>query len=395
VPLETGTSGVLSAGEVERFERDGYFVIEDPCPGELVDAVLADFEPLFRERWHPDQQVERDGVTYYRHGGWPEDGYHWHRILNAWRINDNARAMALAPRVLATVEELYGRKVKPFQTLNFPVGTEQSVHADSFHFQSDPPGFMCGVWIALEDMDIDNGPLVYYPGSHKLPMPTWDVIEKELGEALSPDDFESPPDFTNARHAQYDKYCRHVINQHGLEPAYATIRKGQALVWSANLLHGGSPHNDRTRTRHSQVTHYFFEGADRVYTPMLIENNHVYYWYPEWIRDPVPIYSTESLRRAIEEHVPAGAHVLLFSEDDEELTLADREVGRLDAEPDDSEAANLLSRLQKEGVEYIVFPKAKLGVLERQLPSLQDELEAGHRSILRDGAVCAIYALGE
>ena len=32
-----------------------------------------------------------------------------------------------------------------------------------------PEGFMCGVWVALEDMDMENGPLVYYPGSHKLP----------------------------------------------------------------------------------------------------------------------------------------------------------------------------------------------------------------------------------
>ena len=32
-----------------------------------------------------------------------------------------------------------------------------------------PEGFMCGVWVALEDMDMDNGPLVYYPGSHQLP----------------------------------------------------------------------------------------------------------------------------------------------------------------------------------------------------------------------------------
>jgi ectoine hydroxylase-related dioxygenase (phytanoyl-CoA dioxygenase family) len=28
---------------------------------------------------------------------------------------------------------------------------------------------MCGVWIALEDVDERNGPLVYLPGSHKLP----------------------------------------------------------------------------------------------------------------------------------------------------------------------------------------------------------------------------------
>src|SRR5262249_3213297 len=36
------------------------------------------------------------------------------------------------------------------------------------------------------------------------------------------------------------------------------VKKGHALIWAANLLHGGSPVADPDRTRHSQVTHYFF-----------------------------------------------------------------------------------------------------------------------------------------
>jgi len=36
-------------------------------------------------------------------------------------------------------------------------------------------------------------------------------------------------------------------------------RKGQALIWSTNLLHGGSVRNDLRRTRWSQVSHYYFD----------------------------------------------------------------------------------------------------------------------------------------
>jgi hypothetical protein len=35
------------------------------------------------------------------------------------------------------------------------------------------------------------------------------------------------------------------------------LRRGLAVVWAANLLHGGSPIHDPTRTRGSQVTHYY------------------------------------------------------------------------------------------------------------------------------------------
>ena len=46
-----------------------------------------------------------------------------------------------------------------------------------------------------------------------------------------------------------------------LERRVLRIRKGQALVWAANLLHGGTPIQDPSRSRHSQVNHYFFEGC--------------------------------------------------------------------------------------------------------------------------------------
>ena len=28
---------------------------------------------------------------------------------------------------------------------------------------------MCGAWVALEDISADSGPLVYFPGSHRMP----------------------------------------------------------------------------------------------------------------------------------------------------------------------------------------------------------------------------------
>src|SRR3546814_9022792 len=43
-------------------------------------------------------------------------------------------------------------------------------------------------------------------------------------------------------------------------------RKGQALIWCANLLHGGSVQTEPRLTRWSQVTHYYFEDCV-YYTP--------------------------------------------------------------------------------------------------------------------------------
>ena len=100
---------------------------------------------------------------------------------------------------------------------------------------------------------------------------------KELGVPAGKDSYKD-----------YEEHVQRVIEREGFQPEYGTIRKGQAIVWSANLLHGGSPQRDKERSRHSQVTHYFFEGT-RVYTPLMNEGDHVFWHYPDWIREPVRV----------------------------------------------------------------------------------------------------------
>ena len=157
----------LTADQLATWDEKGYLVIDDPCPSDLIDAVAAEVEPMYHDESHEGDHYVENSVIFNRHPG-SDDGYRWHRIKDAWNTCDSVRALALSPRVLAVTEELFGRPVLPFQTLNFPVGTQQPPHFDSMAFKSDPPGFMCGVWVALEDMDMTNGPLQYYPGSHKL-----------------------------------------------------------------------------------------------------------------------------------------------------------------------------------------------------------------------------------
>lgn len=53
----------------------------------------------------------------------------------------------------------------------------------------------------------------------------------------------------------------------GIKKQSLCIEKGNMLIWSANLLHGGDPILKHDSTRFSQVTHYYFE-ACKYYTPL-------------------------------------------------------------------------------------------------------------------------------
>jgi ectoine hydroxylase-related dioxygenase (phytanoyl-CoA dioxygenase family) len=264
----------VSDEQREAFERDGYFIFDPGLDESVLDGVVADMEDKYREG-----EAARLGISYADEG----------RVQDAWKISANVKAVALAPRVLSLLEGLYGRRPLPFQTLNFPKGTQQLPHSDTFHFNSMPPTFMCGVWVALEDIDMENGPLIYYPGSHKLPELKVEDVSGEGGlsarrviNALLRRAGLKPPSSKDEVYPTYERFVGELIARHGLEPRYGTIRKGQALVWSSNLLHGGAPLADKTRTRHSQVTHYFFEGC-RYYTPVLSRGDQITWRDPAWI----------------------------------------------------------------------------------------------------------------
>lgn len=254
--VSTVTEAALNADPAElkaAFERDGYVVFDPEIPEGVIDEAVADVE----------QGPRRRRLRFLRRKPEWDPG----RAVDAWSVSDSVRRIATAPRVIDLLRTLYGREPKPFQTLNFRVGTQQPAHADSVHFNTDPPGFMCGVWVALEDIDMDCGPLVYYPGSHRLPA----VTPEDVGIEIAPGQSEVAHDEYEAR---YEPYVRELIEREGLEPHYATVPKGHALVWATDLLHGGSPVRVPGRTRRSQVTHYFFEGA-RLWTPLLSADGHV------------------------------------------------------------------------------------------------------------------------
>lgn len=244
-------SGGLEARDA--FERDGILTFDPRIAHSTLDRAVADVELGVRRRWLP----------FARHKPLSDVG----RVTDAWASSANVRMIALAPAVLELLGILYDRTAHPFQTLNFKFGTQQRPHADAVHFNTDPPGLLCGVWVAMEDIDMDCGPLVYYPGSHKLPYasPTEVGIRVEPGQqAVSHEEYE----------ARYEPYIEELIERERLAPRHATLKKGQAVVWAANLLHGGSPVRVPGSTRRSQVTHYYFEGS-RLWTPLLSSGERV------------------------------------------------------------------------------------------------------------------------
>ena len=181
-----------------------------------------------------------------------EPHFHGNELLNVWRpdwswnpANRLVHTIASSERMISLLSRVFGRRAFPFQTLNFRIGSCKRGHSDSAHFSSHPERFMCGVYVALEDVSEGSGPLFYYPGSHKLPI----LTNAQLG-------LQAPVDARGF--TRFEDAWQSIVEAEGFEKRRFLAKRGQAVIWSANLIHGGEPIEDSDATRQTQVTHYFF-----------------------------------------------------------------------------------------------------------------------------------------
>lgn len=265
----------------EQLNQQGFAVIDlgRQRMAQLAQTICAALEPQF-------------DLVAWRAGG-AQGGL---RVQDAWHQVEAVKQLALQPLVLEILECVYGRQPFAFQTLNFPVGTQQHLHSDAVHFHSEPAGFMCGVWVALEDIHPDAGPLEYVPCSQRLPY----LQAHDVG-------VESHP-AADCTQTIFHQAWQAMVEAQGLTRQIFKPRLGEALLWSANLLHGGSAVVDPSLTRWSQVTHYFFEGF-RHYTPML----------SRWPEGPVAWRQPFNLAKGVPVETEGSDQATLMSEEERPL----------------------------------------------------------------------------
>jgi ectoine hydroxylase len=220
---------VKSQDELRRFIRNGYMVFEDFIDLDTVDKLNTEVDALLAK-----------GQTGFNYTGRKLIELHTQSALANTSFFRNERLLRLFKFVMQ-------KEIIPFQTLNFIQGSEQHVHSDSIHMMTEPPGYMIAAWFALEDCTVDNGPLVYYPGSHRLPYIT--TSDYPSGNTVLTIGAQS--------NERYEEKIEEVIVSAGFEKQHFLAKKGSVLIWHANLVHGGSPIHNPATTRKSMVCHYF------------------------------------------------------------------------------------------------------------------------------------------
>jgi hypothetical protein len=168
-----------------------------------------------------------------------------YRIPDLHSHSDHALDLYLDPTLFRLIELIFDEPAVAFQSIYFEHGSMQGLHRDPLFDATDPPLNLCAAWIALEDITADSGPLMYVPGSHRLP---WFEFE--------PSTIECRNKVSRERREEGNAWFNQMLEARGLEPQAFTCRRGEAFLWHGGLAHGGQAIRNKQQTRKSFVVHY-------------------------------------------------------------------------------------------------------------------------------------------
>jgi ectoine hydroxylase-related dioxygenase (phytanoyl-CoA dioxygenase family) len=243
----------------------GFAVIPRAVDGVSCDQVVADF----------DRYVKSFGQRISEH---TDKSGRLLRLVNFHLMSQAAARIGTDARIMEILDFLFGRTAGIYTSLYFEYGTQQPIHRDSPFFETFPRNYFFGVWVALEDIDPEAGPLMYVPGGHRFECDPH-AIYREVVRAH--------PDVDRAEQVRLslERYYGCVIETSSevSAPVSLALKKGDVAIWHPQLPHGGSPAVNPMKTRRSMVFHC--APAD-----LQVYQHDVFFMHPDDAPPPPPRY---------------------------------------------------------------------------------------------------------
>ena len=219
--------------KIKGFIENGFMVLDGFYSHEAVDKMNSEVDRLLAKK-----------ETDFNYTG--------RKIMDAYKESELINQSYFRnPELIRLLNFIMGKKVVPFQTIHFIEGSEQRAHSDSIHMMTQPLGYLIATWTALEDTNENNGSLAYYPKSHRLPYISCQDYASGNSKYLIGKDSNK----------KYEDYIAALIEKHDFKKEFFFAKKGDVLLWHANLIHAGSAIKQKGATRRSMVGHYFCEGV--------------------------------------------------------------------------------------------------------------------------------------
>ncbi len=162
-------SEVLTQSQIEAYRRDGYLMVQDRIPPQILDEIRAEIARFEDEARGMDASNDRLDLEDSHTRQAPRI----RRIKLPHLISDVMARLMRSDHVLAPVRDLLGPDLRLHTTkLNMKsagFGAAVEWHQD-WAFYPHTNDDLLAVGVLIDDIGMENGPLMVFPGSHKGPV---------------------------------------------------------------------------------------------------------------------------------------------------------------------------------------------------------------------------------
>ena len=227
----------LTETQKAQFARDGYLILRGLFRSEEIVEIREAYMTQAK-----DGPVE--GLSEMKAGDRDYDAgdplAFYPRMLNPHSqpermVGQIARDFLLDPRLYPILHDLFGEEPVGVQTMFYfkPAGARgQELHQDNFYLRVKP-GTCMAAWLAVDDVDAENGGMKVVPGSHR-------------EEIVCPQTADPAVSFTTD----------YVPVPPGMEAVHTDMKAGDVLFFNGSVIHGSTPNTSATRFRRSLIAHY-------------------------------------------------------------------------------------------------------------------------------------------
>ena len=226
----------MSVSFKQEFETAGYTMVRGLFEADEVEQLREHYMELRHRGSYPgdDSGVATGSRDPLRRYPRMAQMHRWDELSLQWLIDR---------RLDEVMTGLLGRSPYAVQTMIYfkPPGSRgQALHQDNFYLKAEP-GTCVAAWMALDQVDVENGCLEVVPGSHRWPI----LCTEKADTKVSFTDVTVPLP----------------------EPGTAVpveMAPGDVLFFHGALVHGSAPNVSPDRFRRALIGHYIEGAAEQV-----------------------------------------------------------------------------------------------------------------------------------
>ena len=229
------------------FQKRGFSIIPSLIPKETCDILNERLEQVFLGNYSTGNNPDKAPVIKEKNRGvYRQQNHKTLQIINIWKSDSDFQDVVLCSKLGEYVANLMGwsgaRVAQDQVWAKPPMSSALVFHRDSPYFDFEPADVLT-VWIALDDMDQEVGPLQYVYGSHK-----WaDFRSGSANQFFSKSDNKD---------LLFDAALKSGNDPEELIFETVGVRAGGAGVHNGRTWHGSGKNESSTRPRRGIGIHF-------------------------------------------------------------------------------------------------------------------------------------------